>query len=172
MGAAGTFFGGDHLQQCGRVVSCFKCQHQRYLNNSIVSKLGSCAVCSIHFMCHHELRPTSVRHSFSFLNNSLGPACGKHYQKITIPISRVRPVTATILDGFLYIRHNRLLAWHSRFKIRERLFNKVPRVYSITTHMSIYQFSIQMSIQSMKSPDLYYGRSRYNKGHQWVSWRQ
>ena len=100
MGAVGSFLGGGHLQQCGRVVSCFKCQYLRYLNNPIVSKLGLCAVCWIHFMYHHELWPTSVRHSFSFLNSWLGPACGKLHQKITIPILRVRSVTATILDGF------------------------------------------------------------------------
>ena len=40
-------------------------------------------------MCHHELRPTSVSHPFSFLNSSLGIAGGKHYQEINIPVFRV-----------------------------------------------------------------------------------
>ena len=42
-----------------------------------------------HFMCHHELWPTSVSHPFSFLNSSLGLAGEKHYQKITLPIFRL-----------------------------------------------------------------------------------
>ena len=60
-----------------------------YLNNLIFSNLGLCAACWAHFMCHHELWPTSVSHPFSSLNSSLGFAGGKHYQKITIPIFRL-----------------------------------------------------------------------------------
>ena len=49
------------------------------LNNPIYSNLRLCAACWAHFMCHHELWPTSVSHLFSFLNNSLGFVGGKHY---------------------------------------------------------------------------------------------
>ena len=48
-----------------------------------------CAACWRHFMCHHKLWPTSVSHPFSFLNNFLSLAWGKHYLKITIPIYRL-----------------------------------------------------------------------------------
>ena len=50
-----------------------------------LSNLGLCAACWAHFICHHELWPTSPSHPFSFLNSSLGLAGGKHYQKMTIP---------------------------------------------------------------------------------------
>ena len=60
--------------------------HWRCLNNPVFLNLGLYAVCWAHFMCHDELWPTW--HPFSFLNNSLGFAGGKHYQKITIPIFR------------------------------------------------------------------------------------
>ena len=59
--------------------------HRGCLNNPIFSNLGWGAACWAHFMCHHELWPTSVSHPFS-LNTSCGFAGGKHYQKITIPI--------------------------------------------------------------------------------------
>ena len=49
---------------------------------------GLCAVCWAHFMCHHELWPTSVGHLFSFLNSYWGLTGGKHYQKIIIAIFR------------------------------------------------------------------------------------
>ena len=62
---------------------------RRCLNNPIFSNLGLCAPYWAHFMCHHELWPTSVGHPFSFLNSSLDLAGGKHYQKIAIPIFRV-----------------------------------------------------------------------------------
>ena len=42
------------------------------LNNPIFFNLGLCAVCWAHFMCYHELWPTSVGHPFSFLNSSWG----------------------------------------------------------------------------------------------------
>ena len=42
--------------------------------------------CWEHFMCHHELWPTSVSHPFSFLNSYLGLAGRKHYQKMIMPI--------------------------------------------------------------------------------------
>ena len=57
-----------------------------YLKNPIFSNLGLCAACWTHFMCHHELWPTSAGHPFSFLNSSWGLTGGKHYQKITILI--------------------------------------------------------------------------------------
>ena len=60
--------------------------HRGCLNNPIFSNLGLCAACWAHFMCHHELWPTSVSHSFSSLNSSLGLAGGKHYRKITVPV--------------------------------------------------------------------------------------
>ena len=60
--------------------------HRGCLNNHIFSNLGLCAACWAHFMCHHELRPTSVSHPFFSFNSSLGFAGGKHDQKITIPI--------------------------------------------------------------------------------------
>ena len=40
------------------------------LNNPIFSTLGLCAACWTHFICHHELWPTSVSHPFSSLNSS------------------------------------------------------------------------------------------------------
>ena len=43
---------------------------------NVFSNLGLCAACWAHFMCHHELWPTSVSHPFSFLNSSLGLARG------------------------------------------------------------------------------------------------
>ena len=54
------------------------------LNNRIFSNLGLGAACWKHSMCHHKLWPTSVSHSFSSLNSSLGLTGGKHYQKISI----------------------------------------------------------------------------------------
>ena len=58
-------------------------------NNHIFSNLWLCAACWAHFMCHHNLWPTSVSHLFSSLNSSLGFAGRKYYQKITIPIFRL-----------------------------------------------------------------------------------
>ena len=62
---------------------------QRCLNNPIFSNLGFCAACWAHFMCRHELWPTSVSHPVFSLNSSLGLAGGKYYQKIPIHISRL-----------------------------------------------------------------------------------
>ena len=59
--------------------------HKGSMNNGIFSNLWLCAAFRARFMCHHELWPTSVSHTFSSLNSSLGFAGGKHYQKITIP---------------------------------------------------------------------------------------
>ena len=72
----------------GGSFNLFYGRHRGCVNNPIVSNLGLCAACWAHFTCHHELWPTSVSHSFSFLNSSLGLAGGKHYQKITIPVFR------------------------------------------------------------------------------------
>ena len=77
--------------------------HRGGLNNPIFSNLGLCATCWAHFMCHHELWPTSVSHPFSFLNSSLGLAGGKHYQKITIPVFRFVLQNFTIRGYFPYI---------------------------------------------------------------------
>ena len=63
---------------CAGPQSIYGC-HQGCLNNPIFSNLGLCAACCTHFMCHHELWPTSVSHPFSSLNNSLDYAGGKHY---------------------------------------------------------------------------------------------
>ena len=63
--------------------------HQGCLNNTTFSNLGLCAACWACFMCHPELCPTWVNHTFSFLNSSLSFTGGKHYQKITIPIFRL-----------------------------------------------------------------------------------
>ena len=62
--------------------------HRGWLNNPIFSNLGLCAAFWAHYMCHHELWPTTVSHPFSSLNSSLDFAGGKHYQKITVPIFR------------------------------------------------------------------------------------
>ena len=52
--------------------------------------MGLCATCWAHFMCHHELWPSSVSHPFSSLNRYLGLTGAKHYQKLTtIPIFRL-----------------------------------------------------------------------------------
>ena len=45
-----------------------------------------CCVCWAHFICNHELWPTSASHPFSFLSSSFGLAGGKYYQKTTISI--------------------------------------------------------------------------------------
>ena len=45
---------------------------QGCLNNPIFSNLGLCTACWACCMCHHKLWPTSVSHSFSCLNSSLG----------------------------------------------------------------------------------------------------
>ena len=72
-------------------------------NNPIFSNLGLCAACWAHFMCHHELWPTSVGHPFSFLNSSWGLTGGKHHQKITIAIFRFVLKNFTIPSYFPYI---------------------------------------------------------------------
>ena len=61
---------------------------------------GLCAACWAHFMCHHELWPTSVGHPFSFLNSPWGHTGGKHYQKITITIFRFVLQNFAILGYF------------------------------------------------------------------------
>ena len=66
----------------------FHGHHRGYLNNPIFSNLGLCAVCWAHFMCHHELWPTSVSHPFS-PNSSLGLTGEKYYLKITVPLFRL-----------------------------------------------------------------------------------
>ena len=69
-------------------VNLFKYHHRGCLNNPIFSNVGLCAVCWTHFMCHHELWPTSVSHPFSLANISLGLIGGQYCRKITIPIFR------------------------------------------------------------------------------------
>ena len=77
--------------------------HRGCLNNPIFSNLGLCAACWAHFMCHHELWPTSLGHPFYFLNSSWGLTRGKHYQKITIGIFRFVLQNFTIPGYFPYI---------------------------------------------------------------------
>ena len=61
-----------HLQQHSRPFNlCMWC-HQRY--PPILSNWRLWIVCLTHFMCHHEVWPTSVNHTRSFLNNPLGHA--------------------------------------------------------------------------------------------------
>ena len=43
----------------------FHGHHRGCLNNPIFSNFGLCAACWAHFVCHHELWPTSVSHPFS-----------------------------------------------------------------------------------------------------------
>ena len=81
----------------------FLYHHWGYLNNPIFLNMGLCAACWAHFMCHHELWPTSVSHTFSSLNSSLDLAAGKHYPKITIPIFRLVLQNFAIPDCFPYI---------------------------------------------------------------------
>ena len=87
----GLFYGGDHLQPCGRTLKSIYSHHRGCRNNPIFSNLELCAACwcSAHFMCHHELWPTSVSHHFFSVNSSLCFAGRKHYQKIIIPIHRL-----------------------------------------------------------------------------------
>ena len=73
------------------------------LNNPIFFNFGLCAACWAHFMCHHELWPTSVSHPFYFLNSSLGLARRKYYQKIIILIFRLVLQNFAIPGNFLYI---------------------------------------------------------------------
>ena len=77
--------------------------HRGCLNNPIFSNLGLCAACWAHFICHHELCPTSVSHPFSFLNSSLGLAGEKHAQKITIPVFRLLLQNCAFSGCFPYI---------------------------------------------------------------------
>ena len=56
------------------------------LNNPIFSNLRLSATFWAHFLCHRELRPTSVGHHFSFLNSSWGLTEGKHYYHVTFLI--------------------------------------------------------------------------------------
>ena len=72
--------------------------HRGCLNNPIFLNLGLCSAHWAHFMCHHELWPTSVSHPSSFLNSSLGLAGGNKYQKFTIPVFKV------VLQKFCYSR--------------------------------------------------------------------
>ena len=58
------------FNRVGGSFSLFMATTRGCLNNPIFSNLGLCAVCWAHFVCHHELQPTSVGHSFSFLNSS------------------------------------------------------------------------------------------------------
>ena len=59
-------------------VASDKYRHQGCVNNFIFSNWGSCRA---HFMCHHELRPTSASHPFSFPNSFCG-LMEKKYQHI------------------------------------------------------------------------------------------
>ena len=95
--------GSGHLQPCEWVLESIYGHHRGCLNNPIFLNLGLCAVCWAHFMCHHELWPTSVSHPFSSLNSSLGFDGGKHYQKIAIPIFRLVLQNLAIPICFPYI---------------------------------------------------------------------
>ena len=79
------------------------------LNNTVFSNLSLCAACWAHFMCHHEVWPTSVGHPFSFLNSSWGLTWEKHYQKITIAIFSFVLQNCTIPGYFPYISFYRYL---------------------------------------------------------------
>ena len=99
---------GDFLrwwppQPCGQVLKSIHGHQQGCLNNPIFSNLGLYAACWAHFMCHHELWPTSASHPLSSLNSCLGFAGGKHYQKITIPILRLVLQNFAIPGCFPYI---------------------------------------------------------------------
>ena len=76
-----------------------------------LSNLGLCAACWAHFICHHDMWPTSPSHPFSFLNSSLGLAGGKHYQKMTIPISIFR----LSLYSFLLLSFLLTFFWLGRY---------------------------------------------------------
>ena len=101
----GWGLGGGHLQphNMGGSFNLFYGHHQGCLNNPIFSNLGLCAVCWAHFICHHELWPTSVGSPFPFLNSSWGLTGGKHYQKITITIFKFVLQNFTIPGYFPYI---------------------------------------------------------------------
>ena len=91
-GMGGGWVGGGRGGSGGRVLSkvvatfnhvagpliFFYGHHWGCLNNPVFSNLGLCAARWAHFMCHHELWPTSVSHLFFFLNSSLCLAGGKH----------------------------------------------------------------------------------------------
>ena len=66
--------------------------HQIYLNNPIFSNMGLCVACWGHFMCHHELWPTSMSHPFSSLNSTLGLAGGKSWWRHQMEAFSVLPV--------------------------------------------------------------------------------
>ena len=84
--------------------------HRGCLHDPIFSNLGLCAACGACFICHHELWPTSVGHTFSSLKSSWGLAGGKHYHKIIIPIFRLVLQNFVIPGCFLYILFCRYLS--------------------------------------------------------------
>ena len=94
-----------HLQPCGQALWSFYGHRRGCLNNPIFSNLGLCAACWAHFMCHHELWPTSVGHPFSFLSSSWGLTGGKHYQKNIITIFRFVLQNFTIPGYIPYCPH-------------------------------------------------------------------
>ena len=79
---------------------------------------GLCAACWAHFMCHHELWPTSVSHPFSFLDSSLRLAGGKYYQEITIPIFRLVRQTFAIPGPRLNIKT--VLSTYGDFHVKDK----------------------------------------------------
>ena len=89
--------------------------------------LGLCAACWAHFMCHHELWPTSVSHPSSFLNISLGLAGGKHYQKIVIPLFGLVLPNVAIPGHFPYI-----IFYHYLFSLVSSGWLVIPVCVSIS----------------------------------------
>ena len=101
----------------GRSFDLFYGHHWACLNNPTFSNLGLCAVCWAHFICHHELWPTSVGHPFSFLNSFWGLTGGKHHQKITLAI-------------FRFVLQNLLFPVTFLYSFYTPYFNQVERGYT------------------------------------------
>ena len=57
------------LGLAGGPFNLFEYHHRGCLNNPTFSNLMLFAACWAHFMCHHELWPTSVNHPFSSLKS-------------------------------------------------------------------------------------------------------
>ena len=68
-----------------------------------LNKIAHILLTTSHFMCHHELWPTSVGHPFPFPNSCWGFTGGIHYWKIIIAIFRFVHQNFTIPGYFPYI---------------------------------------------------------------------
>ena len=91
----------------------FEYHHQICLNNPRLSNVWLYAACWACFMCYHNLWATSMSHSFSPLNSSLGLAGGKHFQETTSSIFSPVRQNVALPDCFPYIVFYGFFSLHS-----------------------------------------------------------